>query len=169
MVFRRRFNASIRPVHRIKHVIDKQAGVVLNVQNVTNLAVSVDAPILANTTEVESGSTINGIFLKIECSATTAAALANVYMMVVKNTAGSLNFTNANVVGSSDLKKYVIHQEMVMLQKDTTGNPRILFVGVIVIPKLYRRFSQGDFLQLMVFAPGVNIDLCIQCHYKEFR
>ncbi len=132
---------------------------------------SVDAPVLTNVTEVESGSTVNGIYLRVEVSrtGTTSDVLANVYMMVVKNTTGALNFPNANTVGSSDLKKYVVHQEMVMLQGNNASNPRTLFNGVIVIPRLYRRMSQGDFLQVMVFAPGVNINLCIQCHYKEFR
>ncbi len=132
---------------------------------------SVDAPVLANVTEVESGASVNGIYLRVEVSrtGTTSDVLANVYMMVVKNTTGALNFPNANTVGSSDLKKYVIHQEMVMLQGNNASNPRTLFNGVIVIPRLYRRMSQGDFLQVMVFAPGVNINLCIQCHYKEFR
>ncbi len=165
----RRRGSSMRPVNRIKHVIDKQAGVVLNVQNATVLAVGNDSPVQANTTEVESGSTINGIYLKVEASATTAAALANCYLMVVKNPGATITFPNANVVGAFVNKKYVIHQEMVMLQKDATGNPRTVFNGVIVIPRGYRRMSLLDQLVAFVFAPGVNIDLCVQCHYKEFR
>ncbi len=165
----RRFNRGIRPVHRIKHVIDQQGGATIGAAFTVNLAESLDAPVLANVTEVETGSTINGIFLKVECNATSSAALANAYLMVMKNPGGNLTFPNANVVGSDDNKKYVIHQEMVMFQQQTNSNPRTLFAGVIVIPRGYRRMAINDKLQLQIFSPGVTLNLCIQCHYKEFR
>ncbi len=169
MAFRRRFGNALRPVHRIKHVVDKQAGVVLAVINTTDLIATVDAPVLANSNEVETGSKVNGIYLKVEVYATTAAALANVYMIVGKNPASAITLPNPNSVGVSTLKKYVIHQEMVMLEQSVNGNPRTLFNGVIVIPRGYIRNGPLDKLQLTVLSPGVNISLCIQCHYKEFR
>ncbi len=89
--------------------------------------------------------------------------------MVVKNPGAAITFPNANVIGSFVNKKYVIHQEMVMLQKQTGSNPRTLFNGVIVIPRGYRRFGPLDQLIAFVFTPGVDIEVCIQCHYKEFR
>ncbi len=171
MVFRRR-GMGLRPVHRIKHVIDSQAGVTLGTQNVTVLIDSIDAPILAGTAQVETGSTVNAIYLKAEVSATSGTALNNVYLAVMKNPGNNLTAPAANVVGASDNKKYIIHQEMIMLQKfdaDVAANPRVLFNGVIVIPRGYRRMAIGDSLLLLVLAPGANIDLCIQCHYKEFR
>ncbi len=170
MVFRRRSRGSqIRPVHRVKHVIDNQGATVLGTPATFNLVESVDAPVLANVEEVETGSTVNGIFLKVEANATSSAALANAYMIVMKNPGGNLTFTNGNVVGSSDNKKYVIHQEMIMFQQVTNSNPRTLFAGVIVIPRGYRRMAINDLLQVQMFSPGVNINFCIQCHYKEFR
>lgn len=170
MVFRRRNRSNaLRPINRIKHVLDTQFGLVLAVQSLVRLAITTDAPSLANTTGVETGSTIRGIYLNVEVSATTAGALANVYMMVAKNPGANITFPNANVVGADDNKRYVIHQEMRMLQKATNGNPRSLFNGVIVIPRGYQRNAPNDELQLLVFAPGVNCDVCVQCHYKEFR
>ncbi len=167
---------SIRPVQRIKHVIDKQAGVTAAAVNNTNLILASDTPTLAAVTEVITGAIINGIYLKVEVSATTSAAISNVYLTVMKNPGGSLGVPVPNTVGSSDNKRFVIHQEMIMLQKNQNigsaelgGNPRTLFNGVIVIPKGYRRFGPNDILSMHVLAPGVNIDLCLQCHYKEFR
>ncbi len=75
----------------------------------------------------------------------------------------------ANFVGASDDKRFVIHQEMVMLQQVTNSNPRTLFKGVIAIPRGYRRMGPNDLLRLAVLAPGVNINICLQVHYKEFR
>lgn len=167
----RRFNRGnlLRPVQRIKHVIDSQFGQVLDTQSVVELIESIDAPTLASTKSVQTGSTVHGIYLKVEAAATTAAALANFYLAVVKNPADTFTFPNANTIGASELKKYVIHQEMVMLQKSVTGNPRTIFNGVIVIPRNYKRNGPGDTLELLTFAPGVNTDVCVQCHYKEFR
>ncbi len=167
--FQRKRQNSLRPVNRIKHVVDRQIGIGLGVRDTSDLAEAVDAPVIANTTEVQTGCTINGIFLVVEVYATTSAALSNVYMMIVKNPGSQLTFVNPNVIGGSTMKKFVIHQEMVMLQRVTNSNPRTLFKGVIVIPRHMRRFAPDDKLQMALFSPGVNIDACFQCHYKEFR
>ncbi len=169
MAFRRRFQNRLRPVNRIKHVFDQQAGAVAGASATFNLVTASDNPALANPTEVETGSTVNGIFLKVEVNATSSAALSNAYMMIMKNVGGNLVFPNANVIGINDNKRFVIHQEMVMMQQVTNSNPRTLFVGVIAIPRGYRRFGPNDLLQIQIFSPGVNLNLCMQCHYKEFR
>ncbi len=168
MVFRR-FNPSIRPVNRIKHVVDDQGGLTVGTKVAVKLIETVDAPVLANDTEVETGSKVNGIYLKVEAYATSTAALANLYMAVFKNPGNKLTNPEPNQIGISDIKKYIIHQEMVMMEKNTTGNPRTVFNGVIAIPKLYRRNGPSDQLKLLLLTPGVTADYCVQCHYKEFR
>ncbi len=167
MVFRR--GMALRPVHRIKHVVDNQSAIGLGVKTGIVLILAKDAPVLANTTEVETGSKVNGIYLKVEVYATSAAALSNVYLGIFKNPGGNLTSPNPNAVGASDNKKYFIHQEMVMMEQKVSGNPRILFNGVIAIPRGYRRFGPNDELTAFIISPGVNINLCLQCHYKEFR
>ncbi len=166
--FFRRGN-SLRPVNRIKHVVDEQgaanAGAEVNVE----IANATNTPTLAITDSVETGCTINGIYLKVEINATSSAALPNAYLAVMKNPGNNLAMPSANVVGASDNKKFVIHQEMVMLQGQTNSNPRTLFNGVIVIPRGYRRMGPDDRLFLKILSPGVNLNYCIQCHYKEFR
>ncbi len=160
---------SLRPVNRIKHVVDTQLGLVLNVQSQNNIVTTVDDPVVSDVDEVHTGCTINGIYLHVEAYATTAGALSNIYMALAKNPGNNLAFPNANAVGSSDNKRFVIHQEMVMLEQSVNGNPRTLFNGVIVIPRGYRRFGPNDTLKLLLFAPGVNCNVCFQVHYKEFR
>ncbi len=170
MVFRR-FNRgqSLRPINRIKHVVDAQGGVLLGIVNNTILIQTLDTPTLADTDGVETGSKVNGIYLRVEVYGTSSGALSNVYLSVQKNPGGNLSFPAPNVVGASDNKKYVIHQEMIMLQKVTPSNPRTLFNGVIAIPRGYRRNGPNDQLFMSLLAPGVNFDFCVQCHYKEFR
>ncbi len=170
LVFRSRRGLSLRPVNRIKHVTDKQFATALGVTEVTNLVVSTDTPVLANSAECETGSTVNAIYLRVEVVNTgTTGVLANCYMIVYKNPGGNLTIPAGNVVGGSDNKKYVIHQEMVMLNMTENGNPRTLFQGVIVIPRGYRRNGPNDLINVDVFSPGVEITGCIQSHYKEFR
>ncbi len=170
MVFRSRRRQSLRPVNRIKHVIDRQGGLAAGGAGTTiDLITASDTPDLANDDEVQTGSTVNAIYLKVEINATTSASLSNCYMYVAKNPGGAIALPQANVVGVSQVKKYVIHQEMVMLQQVDNSNPRTLFNGVIVIPRGYRRQGPLDELQLRLFTPGVAINFCIQCHYKEFR
>ncbi len=161
---------SLRPVHRIKHVLDTQAATAAGTPSTFTLILASDTPDLATTSEVETGSTVNGIYLHVEVVNTgVTGVLGNAYMMVFKNPGGNLTFPNANAVGINDNKKYVIHQEMVMLQMVDNSNPRTLFNGVIVIPRGYKRFGPNDSLAVQVFSPGIELTFCIQCHYKEFR
>ncbi len=171
MPFRRRnFGNSLRPVNRIKHVVDAQGATALGVVADTQLIAASDTPDLANTKEVQTGSKVNGIYLRVEVVNTGATGvLANAYMAVFKSPGGSISIANPNVIGADKDKRYVIHQEMVMLQMVDNSNPRTLFNGVIAIPRGYRRMGPLDLLIVRVFSPGVELSFCIQCHYKEFR
>ncbi len=171
MVVFRRFNRSnrLRPVNRIKHVFDKQGSLVIGTTTFEVLVKGVENPTLAGVVDVEMGSTVNGIFLNVEVHPVTSAALPNVYMIVYKNPGGNLAAIAPNTVGANDNKRFVIHQEMIMMQKQDDGNPRTLFKGVIVIPRGYRRFAVNDTLLLGLLAVGVTTNYCVQAHYKEFR
>ncbi len=132
---------------------------------------AVDAPVLANTTEVETGSKVNGIYLHVEINrtGTSAGTLANFYIAIMKNPGFNIADVSPNTVGSDDNKRFVIHQEMVMTSGQDNSNPRTVFNGVVVIPRGYRRFGPNDQLRLILESPGVNMNVCFQCHYKEFR
>ncbi len=132
-----------------------------------------DAPVLANTTEVVTGSKVYGIYLKCEVASNEAidlGAIPNVYLIVWKNPGGNLSTPNPAAVGINDNKKFVIHQEMVMIENKGQGsNGRILFNGVIKIPKGYSRFGPNDNLTIGIRSNALDIAFCLQVHYKEFR
>ncbi len=170
MVFRRfNRNNALRPVNRIKHVIDQQLAILDGVQQAFNLINTTDTPVLANVADVETGSTVNGIYLNVEATAVTAAALPNIYMVIYKNVGGNLTDPVPNTIGANDNKRFVIHQEMKMLEQQVNGNPRTIFNGVVAIPKGYRRNAPNDQLRLVFLTPGIDAFICFQCHYKEFR
>ncbi len=161
---------AIRPVHRIKHVIDAE-GALSDTQSVVDVIAVVDDPSLASVTECETGSKVNGIYLKVECNRTSGTGRSNVYLAVYKNPGAVIAGPDADAVGGSKKKRYVIHQEMVMLGDFVENMPRILFNGVIKIPRGYIRNGPGDKLQVLLKMGGnsVTADFCLQCHYKEFR
>ncbi len=167
MSFRKRLQ--LRPVKSYKHIIDIQGGLVGGTQANNLLIDSVDAPILTGVAGVQTASTINAIYLKVEVYSTAAGSLSNCYMIIFKNPSNALTTPTANTVGASDVKNKVIHQEMVMMQQVANGNPRTLFKGVIRIPRGLRRFGQDDALIIGLLSPGVNANFCVQCIYKEFR
>ncbi len=172
MMARFRRQMAIRPVNRIKHVIDIQQGVTQATPAESDLVLAQDAPELQFTNTVLTGSTVNAVYLNVEAYTTNGVALSNIYMAVYKNPGGNITFPNANAVGGDDNKRFVIHQEMKMLQTHDAQNssiPRTIFNGVIVIPKGYRRFAPNDKLTVQFFLPGADADVCFQCHYKEFR
>ncbi len=171
MVFRR-FNRGnyLRPINRIKHVVDQQFATPLNVALDHTIAFASDTPDLATAAEVETGSTIRSFFTTIEVNNTgTTGVLANCYAMWFKNPGGNLTFPNPNAVGINDNKKYVFHQEMIMLQMVDNSNPRTLFKGVLKLPRHMQRMAPNDLIQVRIFSPGVEITGCIQDHYKELR
>ncbi len=168
---RRNRGQSLRPINRIKHVIDLQGGIAAAGQSNTALILASDTPDLATREEVQTGSTVNGIYLHLEAvkTDTSSSVLANVYMILFKNPGGNITVPPANTVGLNDNKRFVIHQEMIMLQHQEDGNPRTVFNGVVVIPRGYRRFGPNDTLIIGIQTPGVAINFCYQAHYKEFR
>ncbi len=163
---------ALRPVHRIKHVVDASATLTAAATLNQVLILAKDAPVLANVTEVETASKVYGLYLKVVCASnqvTEAGAIPNVYIFVAKNPGGNLSFPAANAVGGNDNKRFVIHQEMVMIQNQVSGNPTTIFNGVIKIPKGYSRFGPNDNLFVSVLCPAIDISICFQAHYKEFR
>ncbi len=168
----RRMNMAIRPVHRLKHVVDS-SGTIATAGTQVDVALvqAIDAPVLANTNQVETGAKVNGIYVKFEvtCLTNVAGAIPNVFLSFMKNPGNNIVIPVPNAVGANDNKRFVIHQEMFNIQNQTEGNPRVGFNGVIVIPKGMRRFGPDDRLYVSVISPQCKIAYCVQAHYKEFR
>ncbi len=169
-----RFHSALTPIHRIKHVVDAEGTVDDSPNAVVDLINTVDASVLASTNQCETGSKVNGIYLHLEALHASGVGRPNFYMIIFKNPGGNLSSTaiNPKLVGLNSNKRFVIHQEMIMGSGDAgNGLPRVVFNGVIVIPKGYRRMAPQDKLQMILVTGTVDVvfDWCMQCHYKEFR
>ncbi len=170
---RYRSRMALRPINRIKHVVDGSATVAAAAAGTFVLATATDTPTLGGINTVETGSKINGFYIRFEVASNEAidlGAIPNMYFIVWKNPGGNLTAPAANVVGASDNKNKVIHQEMTMIENKGQGsNARTLFNGVIVVPKGMRRMAPNDVWEVKTLCPALNTVQCIQTHYKEFR
>ncbi len=171
----RRMALRIRPVQSLKHIVDVPTSVVLAVRTTIPVIEAVDAPILAGVTQVQQGSTVSAIYLRIELLATNAfSGVPRIYMSVFKNPGNNLTSPDPNASGSNDAKRYIIHQEMVGVGNGAdTAFPRTMFVGVIKIPPRLKRFGYNDRLTVLLQngageTTGIT-NICVQCIYKEFR
>jgi len=166
----------LRPVQSVKHIVDTASSTILAVLTAVPVVIAVDNPVLAQVTNVASGSTVSSIFLRVEIISTTSyTQVPRVYMTVFKNPGNNLGSPNANASGSDDAKRYIIHQEMAMVSgvPATSEFPRTLFQGVIKIPPRLKRFGYNDRL-VVLLQNGVGettgiANVCVQCIYKEFR
>ncbi len=102
--------------------------------------------------------------------AISLGAIPNAYLMVSKNIGANFTMPSPNAVGQSDVKRYVIHQEMSMIENKGQGsNARTLFNGVVVVPKGMRRMGIDDVWNITCLVPSLDAAICMQSHYKEFR
>jgi len=171
------FNRAIRPVRSLKHVVDVPTSTVLGVKSTVPIIEADPNPALGNVTEVAQGSTINAIYLRVECLGTTSfTQVPRVYMAIFKDPGGAFPSPEPNGTGVSDIKRYIIHQEMIMISGvglEGSGFPRTLFNGVIKIPPRLKRFGYNDELVVLLQngageTTGIA-NVCVQAIYKEFR
>lgn len=164
---------ALRPVNRIKHVVDTSATVAAAAGFTFNIAIATDVPTLANTTGVETGCKINGFYIRFEVASNEAidlGAIPNFYFFLAKNPGGNVTMPAANAVGGNDNKRFVVHQEMTMIENKGQGsNARTVFNGVIVVPKGMRRMAPNDVWAIATLCPALATAQCVQVHYKEFR
>ncbi len=160
-----------------KHIVDLAGATTGVVKSTIDLIVSDPDPNPVNVQEVEIGSTVSAIYLNVQAyTAVNPNLRPNWYFIVFKNPAGNLTVPDPNATGDYETKRFIIHQEMIMLGNtpaDSATFPRTVFNGVIRIPRGYKRNAFGDKLQLVLQngagATTNDTRFCIQCIYKEFR
>ncbi len=161
----------MRPVNSIKHVFDTSFTSAAGVQVNTVVMDAVQSPVLTSPTQTAIGATVGSIYLSVEAAVTasTGSAIPQFYMIVFKDVATALTAPDAASVGTSDVKRYVLHQEMVMLTNISGGAPRSVFRGVIKLPRTFKRQGNDDTLRVSTKSINLAVAVCIQCIYKEFR
>ncbi len=149
---------------------------VMAIQSTVPVIESAASPGIAAVTQVNEGSTVNAMYLRVEVIATgNFSGVPRIYMAVFKRVGGVGPTPDANAVGGDELKKRIIHQEMIMLQDnvDLSLFPRTLFQGVVKIPRSLRRMGYNDKFEILL-QNGTGettavVNACVQCIYKEYQ
>ncbi len=177
MPYSRNRGLSLRPVTRIKHVVDTNGGISGAAASTTDVIFAVDDPPSTTPNRCAVTSIVRSIYLRVEVIQKVAAGgVDNIYMYVIKNPADDINLPAVDKVGEVDVRKFVIHQEMLMTGTVLTAAsaiPKTLFKGVIKIPKNYQRNGISDKLQVVIGHRSGEAtqqsNFCLQCIYQEFR
>ncbi len=167
----RRSRRNLRPVFSLKHIVDSSATLAAATQLAIPVMDAVQTPVLTTPQQTAIGARVSSFYLNVQVvsNETDVGAIPNVYMIVFKNVGNNLTTPDPASVGTSDIKRFVIHQEMIMLNNVQGGNPRTLFQGVIRVPKGLQRQGNDDVMAVVIKSTALNIALCIQCIYKEYR
>ncbi len=171
--------SGLRPINSIKHIVDSNGTVSAGTVSTNDVVVSDSNPDYdVSPAKVKNGATVHSIYLRVEVIGSVAGGgVDNIYMAVVKNPGANLVFPALNSMGTSDNRKYVIHQEMTMLTPfeatGTTGFPRTLFKGVVRIPRGYKRCGIDDRISVLLQHRSGEATqttrFCLQCIYKEYN
>lgn len=176
MSFRNRRALALRPINSLKHVVDTSGAVTGSTPATVDLTTQVDAPVTTQTNQVHIGSAVKAIFLSVQVVGTTAyGGVPRIYFVVFKNPGNQVPIPAVDGIGISPRRKFVIHQEMLMVTTQSSTNdgfPRTMFKGVILLPKRYQRHGDADKLQFVIGNASAEAtgssDWCLQCIYKEF-
>ncbi len=168
----RRGRSSLRPVNRVKHVIDVEGTLVeVGTQSLVPIGVSVQSySAVFNPVEIPVGHTVNGFFLSIFIIGATGAQIGgSINWYIIKTRSGQAVVPEADSVGTSDIRNQVFHQEK-GLAGSGDGTP-MAFKGVIAVPKGMRRMREGDqFFIALKLNPAAtsDADFCVRAIYNTY-
>ncbi len=94
-------------------------------------------------------------------------------MIIYKNPGNNVSASDipkGNVVGLSDFRRQIFHQEMKMLGDADNVIPITLFKGVIKVPRTFQTIRENDKITVQLFTPtGITTFFCVQCIFKSFE
>ncbi len=186
MLYRRRMRAAFakRPVDAIKNVVD----VTTVVAAITNTVISrfvqtVDSPALSQLTAVERGCKINGVYMSLffalDQNQAAAAQLLLMDWYVLYDKGGRLSTgtptfgdTGADLpipgaTGAAVNKNSILHEEKGLIGEKNDGS-KMVFQGVIKIPRGKQRFTSGDTL-VLVGRSNFDTVMCFKAIYKWYK
>ncbi len=180
VVFRRRGGMSLRPVDSKKHIVEISGILGAGVNTVAlTLIAGVDTYTLPDSDGVPTGSRVNGIFISsfyIAEGGEVANEVPLVDWYVIHNPGNAFtttfNVANLPTPGATGVhlnKRHIVHTE-----KGLTGGGDVslagipmVFKGVIVLPKQWRRIGEND-TWLLCARSNFATKFCIQAIYKHY-
>ncbi len=178
MVFRR----GLRPINSTKN-IREASGILAATTNtiIDVIVITVENATLANSDQIERGSTVNSVFLSnffISEGGEVANEVPLVDWYIIKDTGGRMRaagfvadgLPTPGATGVHENKRYILHTEKGLTgggDASLSGVPMI-FKGVIRIPRGMRSFKANDELTV-VGRSNFATKFCNQAIYKWFK
>ncbi len=128
-----------------------------------NIANATDSPTTAG--QVEIGDTINWVFFELNFSAEDITNTKIIHWCIWKNPQASLSLSPSSYDTTS--KRWILKRGMEMVPKDV--NTIIKRIGVVLLPKGFRRMADSDAIQLKYVASSAEtINVCGIFIFKHF-
>ncbi len=166
---RRRWS-SLHPINSIKNIRQESIGITSTQQNLILIRAK-EQPVITNVADVQSGCTINSIFLEFDvCGLGGTGVLNDAFIMLFKNPGNNLTVPAIDTAGSSDEKRFILKMWKIMIMRNQDGNAPVHWSGWIPLPKTFKRFGINDELQLCVKSTtALTGHFQYQCIYKWLR
>ncbi len=160
---------AIRPVNSTKNIIDTEGALVATTNSVTDVAVGVEVQNYSSTSnEVPRGGRVTSFYYSVFVFANNEASSDNVVDMYWwKNVGGVSTLPTAGNTGTSDLKRFIIHEEKGLAGDLGNGGLPMVVKGVIKVPPSKQKFGLNDKLQLVINS-NINGKFCAKQIYKVF-
>ncbi len=161
-----------RPViNSEKNVVNNFTAVASGAQGTVNIALAVGSADNTVVTQVTRRCKIFKIWVELWVSASELIAegvTTGIDMFLIKNPGSNLTLPGAQVVGSSNEKKFVFKQWKGLIASRKEGFPAYTWRGWVKVPKVYQRMGTDDVIQLAANATGANALICSQFIYKWY-
>ncbi len=162
---------SLRPVKTLKHEITwSLLGLDASTNQTIDLVEGTESPVGA--TQISIGGIVKGIYIEFNLNGVDNSGVVQVFHWQVIKVPAGLTVAVANAY-QSDQKKFIMKRGMEMLPEIPLGSggtvqtKRIFFVK---LPPRYRRFDDGDKLQLKFISTSASgINFCGIGIFKEWR
>ncbi len=133
----------------------------------TNIAIAVDNPVLATSTDVAFGCVIKAVWMSIDvCGLASTGVLQTHSFYLMKNPGNNLTPPNPRTEGSSNEKKFIFKTWNAMTMRNQDGNTPYHWEGWIRIPRKYQRMGADDVIELNTIATTGAGHISIMAIYK---
>ncbi len=135
---------SLNVINSVKNVFLTASGTTA-ASLVTSFAKAVTSPSPTVSNDVSHGCIIKAFYITINgCGLGGTGVLNNMDIYLMKNPGDNLTPPLGTSVGTSNEKKFVIHQWRFMIMRNQDGNLPYHWEGWIKVPKIYQRMGTDD-------------------------
>ncbi len=143
----------------------------MGTESTTTFALAVrelSVPIVPN--EIPIGAKIGAVFVSIFVLGSTGSGSGLIDWYLWKNKRQASGVGTRPTPGNTGVNKFrswILHEEK-GLAATQDGTPMV-FKGVIKIPRSFQRMGEDDAFDIVLLAPGADLEFCVKVIYKWYQ